>query len=105
MNDSAGRPLAAVTGGSSCICSELACESARNGDDVVVARDHANLSDAAGRLRGRGATMTAHASDRSPEDGADNLGRTLKSSGCPDDVFCVDTGVDLGGAHQSELPT
>jgi hypothetical protein len=49
--------------------------------------------------------MTAHASDRSPEDGADNLGRTLKSSGCPDDVFCVDTGVDLGGAHQSELPT
>lgn len=91
---SASRRLAVVTGASSGIGLELACECARNGFDLVIAADRP-LSDACRELESLGARVTAVEADLATADGVAQLYSNLK--GQEVDALIANAGHGLGG--------
>jgi uncharacterized protein len=89
------RRLAVVTGASSGIGFELACECARHGFDLVVAADR-SLAEARRELESLGATVTAVEADLATADGVAQLYGSL--NGQPVDVLIANAGHGLGGA-------
>jgi short-subunit dehydrogenase len=68
-----GRPLAIVTGASSGIGYELAKQCAKNGFDLLVAADEAEIHDAASDLRALGAGVEAVEADLATIEGVEKL--------------------------------
>lgn len=89
------RPLALVTGASSGIGRELACECARNGFDVLVAADQP-LGTTVLELEALGADVDAVLTDLSTESGVDAVYEALL--GRPVDVLVANAGHGLGKA-------
>jgi len=67
------RPLAIVTGASSGIGYELAQLCAKDGYDLVVAADEANIGEAAGTFRALGVNADPVEADLSTTEGVDKL--------------------------------
>jgi short-subunit dehydrogenase len=91
----ATRRLAVVTGASSGIGLELACECARNGFDLVIAADRP-LSEASRKLEALGAKVTAVEADLATADGVAQLYSSCQ--GQPVDALIANAGHGLGGA-------
>jgi short-subunit dehydrogenase len=87
------RPLALVTGASSGIGLELACECARHGFDLLVAADRP-LNEAASRLRALGANVQTVEQDLATTQGVDAL--YAAASGRPVEVLVANAGHGLG---------
>jgi len=96
--------LAVVTGASSGIGLELARLCARNGYDLVIAADTADIEDAAEELRGLGATVQTVEADLSRTDGVEALCRQVDLSGRDLDVLCANAGHGLGHAFLDQDP-
>ncbi len=87
------RPLALVTGASSGIGLELACECARHGFDLLVAADRP-LNEAASRLQALGASVQTVEQDLATTQGVDAL--CAAASGRPIEVLIANAGHGLG---------
>jgi short-subunit dehydrogenase len=92
---SAARPLAVVTGASSGIGLELACECARNGFDLVIAADRP-LNEARTQLESLGAKVTGVEADLATADGVAQLYSSVKGQAV--DVLIANAGHGQGGA-------
>src|SRR5581483_6017379 len=92
---SASRRLAVVTGASSGIGLELACECARNGFDLVIAADRP-MSEARRELESLGAKVIAVEADLATADGVAQLYSNLK--GHDVDALIANAGHGAGGA-------
>ncbi len=93
--NAAVRGLAVVTGASSGIGLELACECARNGFDLVIAADRP-LDEARRQLDSLGAQVTAVEADLATADGVAQL--YAKIGGRAVDALIANAGHGLGGA-------
>jgi short-subunit dehydrogenase len=87
------RPLALVTGASSGIGLELACECARHGFDLLVAADRP-LNEAASRIRSLGAAVQTVEQDLATLQGVDAL--YAAAGGRPIEVLMANAGHGLG---------
>ena len=87
------RPLALVTGASSGIGLELACECARHGFDLLVAADRP-LNEAVLRLKALGANVQSVQQDLATTHGVDAL--YAAASGRPVEVLIANAGHGLG---------
>ena len=94
--DSTTRPLAVVTGASSGIGLELARIFARNGYDLVVAAEDADIETAARDLETLGATAEAVQTDLATYDGVEALAARLE--GRPVAALALNAGHGAGGA-------
>jgi short-subunit dehydrogenase len=91
-------PLALVTGASSGIGYELAQQFARNGFDLIVTAEDAELDQAAHDLRETGATVTAIRTDLATAGGVDELYGAVKQAGKPLTAAALNAGIGAGGA-------
>ncbi|HEV7933690.1 MAG TPA: SDR family NAD(P)-dependent oxidoreductase [Actinomadura sp.] len=96
MNESI-KPLAVVTGASSGIGYELACQFARNGFDLIVAAEEPGIADVTRALEELGAAATSVQVDLSSYDGVERLYATIKSTGLPVDAVAINAGVGVSG--------
>ncbi len=90
------KQIAVVTGASTGIGLELARECARNGFDLVIAADEAEINAVAGMLRTGGVGVEAVQADLSTTDGVDTLLRAL--DGRPVAAVLANAGRGLGHA-------
>jgi short-subunit dehydrogenase len=95
MNAVSSRPLAVVTGASSGIGFELACECARNGFDLIVAADRP-LHEAATELQALGASVEAVQVDLAGLEGVETLYDAV--GGRPVEALLANAGHGLGKA-------
>jgi short-subunit dehydrogenase len=96
VDESATRPFAVVTGGSSGIGYELTRQFVGNGYDVLIAAEKdSELAQAKADLSASGAVIETHASDLATQRGVESLCEAL--SGRVVDALCVNAGVGLGG--------
>jgi short-subunit dehydrogenase len=95
MNAVVNRPLAIVTGASSGIGFELACECARNGFDLLVAADR-SLDAAAQELKSLGASVDTVQVDLATPEGVEQL--CARAQGRQIDALVATAGHGLGGA-------
>ncbi len=95
MNAVVTRPLAIVTGSSSGIGYELACECARNGFDLLIAADRP-LEAAAQELRALGANVEALEVDLATPEGVGKL--CARAAGREVNALVANAGHGLGGA-------
>jgi len=93
-------PLAIITGASTGIGFELARQCARNGFDLVIVADEAEILDAIRRLEAEGATVEALQADLSTTEGVDRL--LAAASGRPIDALLANAGRGLGKAFVDE---
>jgi uncharacterized protein len=91
------RPLAVVTGASSGIGRELADQFARNGFDVIIAAEDTELDDAARRLEGTGAAVTAVRVDLATYDGVEQLYDAIRGTGRTLNALAVNAGIGVSG--------
>ncbi|MCO5994166.1 SDR family NAD(P)-dependent oxidoreductase [Actinoallomurus rhizosphaericola] len=91
------RPLAVVTGASSGIGRELADRFARNGFDVLIAAEDAELDAAARELEGTGAAVTAVRVDLATYDGVEELYDAIRATGRTPEALAVNAGVGVSG--------
>lgn len=99
MNAILTRPLAIVTGASSGIGYELACECARNGFDLIIAADRP-LEAAAQELKSLGASVEALQVDLATPEGVGKL--CAQAAGRNVDVLVANAGHGLGGAFVNQ---
>src|SRR3954463_1708867 len=97
MARSNGRPLALVTGASSGIGMELAREFARQGFDLVIAAENADIELAGTELRGEGSDVTAVQVDLATYEGVEELVSAAGAAGRPLDAVAINAGVGVGG--------
>jgi short-subunit dehydrogenase len=95
MNAVVDRPLAVITGASSGIGFELACECARNGFDLLVAADRP-LDAAAQELKALGASVDTLQADLATPEGVGQL--CARAAGRQVEVLVANAGHGLGGA-------
>jgi short-subunit dehydrogenase len=95
MNAVVNRPLAIVTGASSGIGFELACECARNGFDLLIAADRP-LDTAAQELKALGASVDTVQADLATPEGVGQL--CARAADRQVDVLVANAGHGLGGA-------
>jgi short-subunit dehydrogenase len=95
MNAVVTRPLAIVTGASSGIGYELACECARNGFDLLIAADRP-LAKAAEELKALGASVDTVEADLATPEGVGKL--CGRAAGRQVDALIANAGHGLGGA-------
>jgi short-subunit dehydrogenase len=96
--------LAVVTGASSGIGYALAAEFAKNGFDLVVAAEEAEIHEAAGALRDLGAEVTPVQTDLAVYDGVEDLYEQIEALGRPVDAAALNAGVGVNGAfHETDL--
>src|SRR5262245_60701990 len=88
--------LAVVTGASTGIGFELARQSAKNGFDLLIAADEAEIHDAAHRLEGEGAVVQALEVNLATTEGVDKLLSAVGSR--PIDALLANAGRGLGHA-------
>jgi uncharacterized protein len=88
--------LAIVTGASSGIGFELARQCARNGFDLLIAADEADIQEAARRLQAEGATVQAIEADLATTEGVDKLLAAVGPR--PIDALLANAGRGLGHA-------
>src|SRR3954463_13243672 len=93
---SVGRPFAIVTGASTGIGLELAKCCAREGFDLLIAADEAEIDDAASEIRKTGSNVTAVQADLSTIEGVDKL--YAAAAGRPVDALLANAGRGLGHA-------
>ena len=91
------RPLALVTGASTGIGRELAATFARNGFDLLVVADDAELDNAVPALRELGATVTGLRLDLANPEQVENLVSAVRQTGDLD-ALVVNAGIGKGGA-------
>src|SRR3954451_18446751 len=96
------RPLAVVTGASSGIGFELACEFADNGFDLVMAAEDEELQDATSELRSRGATVMPLQLDLAEPRNVVELYESVRAGGRPGDAIALNAGVGAGGAFATD---
>ena len=92
------RPLAVVTGASSGIGLELARQFARNGFDLVVNAEDAELTAAADQLREEGVDVAAVQADLRSRDGVEGLYAAVVGTGRPVAAVALNAGVGKGGS-------
>jgi uncharacterized protein len=97
MNNSNSRPYAVVTGASTGIGLELAKEFARNGFDLLIVADEAEINKAADLVRQPGIQVQAVQVDLATDDGVEKLYREIEASGRPLDAVALNAGVGAGG--------
>jgi short-subunit dehydrogenase len=88
--------LAVVTGASSGIGLELAKQCIKNGFDVIIASDTAEIQEAAVELRRLGGSVDAVQADLSTKEGVDRLYDAALAKGRPVDVLMANAGRGLG---------
>jgi short-subunit dehydrogenase len=98
MTSPSATPLAVVTGASSGIGYSLAAQFAKNGFDVVIAAEDAELQDAARSLTQLGASVIPVRVDLATSEGVRELYRAIKAAGRPVDSLAINAGVGVGGA-------
>jgi short-subunit dehydrogenase len=98
MTTPSAAPLAVVTGASSGIGYALAAQFAKNGFDVVIAAEDAELHDAARSLEQLGASVVAVQVDLATGDGVRKLYGAVTATGRPVDSLAINAGVGVGGA-------
>src|SRR3712207_2946372 len=91
------RPLALVTGASSGIGLELARQFAEHGFDLVVTAEDAELTAAAGQLRGTGTTVQEVQADLRLRTGVDARWAAVQATGRPLAAAALNAGVGKGG--------
>lgn len=89
--------LAVVTGASSGIGLELARECIRNGFEVFICAENAEIHSAARELGGGGARVAAIQSDLATAAGVEELVATVEQDGRPIEVLIMNAGVGVGG--------
>ena len=103
MTNPSAAPLAVVTGASSGIGYSLAAQFAKNGFDVVIAAEDAELHDAARSLAEPGTSVIPIQVDLATRHGVEDLYRTITATGRPVDSLALNAGV--GSAAPSGKPT
>jgi short-subunit dehydrogenase len=98
MTSPSTAPLAVVTGASSGIGYALAGQFAKNGFDVVIAAEDAELRDAARSLSELGTSVIPVQCDLATREGVQQLYDTIRTTGRPVDSLAVNAGVGVGGA-------
>src|SRR5213596_2982770 len=98
----ATKPLAVVTGASSGIGFELAKVFAKEGFDLLIAAEDAELTAALEELKGSGANVEAHRVDLATEAGVIELYRHIQITGRPVDALALNAGIGAGGAFATE---
>src|SRR3954469_306649 len=91
------RPLAVVTGASSGIGLELAKLFARDGHDLVIAAEDAELDPARAELEGLGVRVQAVQVDLATPDGVEELAARVEADSRPVDALALNAGVGRGG--------
>ncbi len=102
MQNGDPRPLAVVTGASSGIGRELAEVFAKEGFDLIVAAEDAELDAAAAGLRETGAEVRAVRVDLASEGGVNELYTAIKTGGRPVAALALNAGRGAGGAFATE---
>ncbi|MEU6737880.1 SDR family NAD(P)-dependent oxidoreductase [Streptosporangium sandarakinum] len=97
MATNTDRPLAVVTGASSGIGYELAAQFARNGFDLVIAAEDAELDTAARSLRDLGAEVESVRVDLAEYEGVERLYEAVRATGRPAEAVAINAGVGAGG--------
>lgn len=95
--ETAGRPLAVVTGASSGIGRALASQFADLGFDVIAAAEDEELVQAARELEQRGATVVPVRVDLATADGVQQLHAAITATGRPVAAAALNAGVGVGG--------
>lgn len=98
------RPFAVVTGASSGIGRELALTFAREGFDVLLAAEDADVDAAASDARAAGADADALRVDLATAEGVDALYERIRAAGRPVDALALNAGVGVGGGTFLEQP-
>jgi len=91
------RPLAVVTGASSGIGLELAKLFAKDGHDLVIAAEDAELDPARAELEGLGVRVQAVRVDLATPDGVEELAARIEADCRPVDALALNAGVGRGG--------
>src|SRR3954468_21306358 len=91
------RPLAVVTGASSGIGLELAKLFAKDGHDLVIAAEDAELDAARAELEGLGVRVQAVQVDLATPDGVEELAARVEADSRPVDALALNAGVGRGG--------
>jgi short-subunit dehydrogenase len=104
VKETAGRPLAVVTGASSGIGRELAAQFAENGYDLVVAAEDERIESVARSFTGNGVRAVPVQANLATFDGVEDLYQAIRATGRPDAV-AINAGVGVGGdfARDNEL--
>jgi short-subunit dehydrogenase len=98
MTSPSAPPLAVVTGASSGIGYSLAAQFAKNGFDVVIAAEDAELADATRSLEQLGASIVPVRVDLATAEGVRALHAAVAATGRPVDSLAINAGVGVGGA-------
>jgi short-subunit dehydrogenase len=91
------RPYAVVTGASSGIGLELVRVFAKNGFDVLMTAENAELAEAARQVEGLGGTVQTVQSDLAHYEGVEKLWKEVQATGRPVDALAINAGVGVGG--------
>jgi short-subunit dehydrogenase len=98
MTSPSSAPLAVVTGASSGIGYSLAAQFAKNGFDLVIAAEDAELLDAARSLAELGGSVIPVQVDLATSEGVCELYRAITAAGRPVDSLALNAGVGVNGA-------
>lgn len=99
-----GKGLAVITGASSGIGNELAKCAARDGYDLVIAANEADIHEAARRLKEFGTEVKSLELDLATPDGVRELCAALAAGGRPVDLLMANAGTGLGHGFLDEDP-
>ncbi len=91
------KPFAVVTGASSGIGRELAKEFARNGFDLLLTSEDAELEAAAAEMGALGAFVRTVRADLALENGVEKLAAEIDATGRDLDAVAINAGVGVGG--------
>jgi short-subunit dehydrogenase len=90
-------PLAVVTGASSGIGYALAKVFAKNGYNLIVCSDHADIADAGNAFRAHGTLVETVQADLATEAGVEKLYAKIRAAGQPLDAAVMNAGVGIYG--------